>query len=125
MILRNVIHRRLSATSPKGEWWLDQTLRLDARAQADVAKALSRATRHGQSTAGRLVAELSFGFWRHLLANTYSSTVWPRIHHEPILRTDIARALDDIDHLASALAPGSIGTVIDVARVMALAGRRP
>lgn len=30
---------------------------------------------------GKVIAEPSFGFWRHLLANRYSTMLWPAIRH--------------------------------------------
>lgn len=61
-----------------GEWW-DSGL-LDARGTRDVAEARRRA---GKTQAhGRVVAELSMGFWRYLTAKRYLTTFWiPALQH--------------------------------------------
>lgn len=57
--------------------WLD-TAPLDAQGLADVAKARERATRRGRDpeVRGKVVAELSFGFWRYLVASRYLTALW-------------------------------------------------
>jgi hypothetical protein len=43
-----------------------------------VSKARDRATRHGRDAEvrGKVVAELSFGFWRYLVASRYLTALW-------------------------------------------------
>ncbi|MBJ2328614.1 hypothetical protein JFX23_02325 [Schaalia cardiffensis] len=44
-----------------------------------------------KATAGKVMAELSFGFWRHLTSASHEKTVWvPYLHHAYPLRTDRA-----------------------------------
>ncbi|MEV6306425.1 hypothetical protein AB0M02_43945 [Actinoplanes sp. NPDC051861] len=81
VLLRNAIHQNLTEWSEErfGEpkWFLDPGHRLQPRAVQDIAAARRRATRSGRpETPGRVVAELSFGFWRFLLANHYDGTLW-------------------------------------------------
>ncbi|MGH7883812.1 MAG: hypothetical protein ACREN8_13090 [Candidatus Dormibacteraceae bacterium] len=83
ILIRNVMHERLSTWSARiyGEplWYLDPGHVLTLRHQLDIAAARKRATtgRRGKSeTPGRIVAELSFGFWRYLLASHYDRTLW-------------------------------------------------
>lgn len=68
-------HRRLQR---RGSWLEDPHGELDAQAHADTAKARRRVRRKGkQASDGQLIAELSFGFWRYLLAKRYNTTLWP------------------------------------------------
>ncbi|OMH24970.1 hypothetical protein BKD30_06890 [Tersicoccus phoenicis] len=80
VLLRNVIHRQLAAHSGGERWYLDRQYRLTSRAQDDVSTARFRArTQNGIESPGKVVAELTFGFWRFLLTRRYQTTIWPRI----------------------------------------------
>lgn len=61
--------------------WLDALARqLDQKGAADVAKARTRVQSKGKPVSdGQVIAELSFGFWRYLLARRYNTTLWPSI----------------------------------------------
>lgn len=62
--------------------WLDLAP-LDAFSRADVAKARERATARGAKPEvhGSVVAELTFGFWRFLVASRYYTSLWvPALH---------------------------------------------
>lgn len=62
--------------------WLDAAP-LDFRGRSDVAKARERATRFGRvpEVHGKVVAELSLGFWRYLVASRYLTSLWvPALH---------------------------------------------
>lgn len=50
---------------------------------ADIDKAIERVQSKGQPiTHGRVVAELSFGFWRYLLTKRYTDPLWiPHLRH--------------------------------------------
>ncbi|WP_211192903.1 hypothetical protein [Actinoplanes sp. TBRC 11911] len=81
VILRNAIHENLSAWSAQrfGEprWYLDPGGILQPRALDDIQSARRRAARGGRSeTPGRVVAELTLGFWRYMLAKQYDRTLW-------------------------------------------------
>jgi hypothetical protein len=81
VVLRNAIHDRLTFWHAhqhgRGEWYDDPTAILDEYRIRDVAQARGRLLRDGRSAdPGRVVAELSFGFWRHLLARRYEPTLW-------------------------------------------------
>lgn len=86
--LRNAVHDRLSAS--RGTSWFDQVSLLRGRDLAIVADAKARVGQTGQAvTPGRVVAELSFGFWVGLFANAYDSTLW---------RTDLYRLFSPRPH---------------------------
>jgi hypothetical protein len=62
-----------------GEWFDDPQGVFNNRTTDDVHTAKRRAGRGAPP--GKVVAELSFGFWRYLLANRYSTTLWPATRH--------------------------------------------
>lgn len=83
VILRNAFDRELRRRDVDrggtGSWytagWLDE------KGARDVATARDRATKHGHAheLSGKVVAELSFGFWRFLVAKRYQTTAWPAL----------------------------------------------
>ena len=87
VILRNAIHQNLTAWSAQRfaepRWYRDPGQVLQPRQAEAVRVARRRATREGRQpeTPGRVVAELSFGFWRFLLANHYDATLWRQTLH--------------------------------------------
>lgn len=75
VIVRNSLDRSLQRWADRrrgGIDWFDAAP-LDAQGQADVTKARDRATRRRRDPEihGKVVAELSFGFWRYLVASRY------------------------------------------------------
>jgi hypothetical protein len=79
VVLRNAIHGQLAARSGTSAWYDDPFYRFNAHTAKDIVKAKARAGAHGRMvTPGRVVAELTFGFWRYMLASTYQATVWPK-----------------------------------------------
>ncbi len=80
VIVRNAIDASLQQWADQrraGNDWLDAAP-LDAQGVADVVKARERATRRGRDPEvhGKVVAELSFGFWRYLVASRYLTALW-------------------------------------------------
>jgi hypothetical protein len=85
VVLRNALLAELvnwHGTRP-GDWFDDPRGTFDSRTHADVENAIKRLHDHGApATGGRLVAELSFGFWRYLLTKRYTDTLWiPHLRH--------------------------------------------
>ncbi|MEV4344034.1 hypothetical protein AB0J83_06105 [Actinoplanes sp. NPDC049596] len=81
VLLRNAMHDHLTRWSAQQfnepRWYLDRGRLLRPRALEVIRAARVEATRHGRSeTAGRVVAELSLGFWRFLLSGHYDRTLW-------------------------------------------------
>ena len=81
VLLRNTMNDALTAWSTarfrEPRWYLDPGQVLTYKAAQDIALARQRATRGNRpETAGRVTAELSFGFWRYLLASRYERTLW-------------------------------------------------
>jgi len=81
VILRNALHEALTTWSAvrfgEPRWYLDPGHYLHGRALADIDMARRRVAQAGRTeTPGRVVAELSMGFWRYLLASHYDRTLW-------------------------------------------------
>lgn len=75
VLLRNFISDRLQAESQFAHWYDDQQrFQLTKIAQANIGKARNRLV--DPETTGRIVAELSFDFWRFLLAQKHEVTIW-------------------------------------------------
>ncbi|MFZ6992714.1 hypothetical protein ACO0E1_12545 [Curtobacterium sp. RRHDQ66] len=109
VVTRNAIDRELSAwASRRGRSrdWFD-LVALDRQGTADLDKARSRATRNGRRAEvhGRVIAELTFGFWRYLVESRYHTALWvPGLHrafpHGPrdlrVRRAEVARRLQQL-----------------------------
>jgi len=84
VIVRNALDRELVAwASSRGtRSWLD-IAPLDAKAKAEIKKARDRATNFGKKAEihGKVIAELSFGFWRFIVTRRYLTSLWiPALH---------------------------------------------
>lgn len=111
--LRNTMESQLAVLHQDSsmEWFDDPGHLLQHRAHADIATARQRATRGGRSeTRGRVVAELTFGFWRYLLASRYEATLWtPALRHgfpnlQPQSRQKVDRVVASMHALRNRLA---------------------
>ena len=68
-------HRRMRR---RGSWLDDPNRELDPNSWDDILRARRRVVRQSKPASdGQIIAELSFGFWRYLLARRYSSNLWP------------------------------------------------
>ena len=85
VVLRNRFDEALTAlvsSSGLGTFWFDHPALFPghhgARALDDLAQATLRATQNGRlpTTRSRVIAELSFGFWRFLCAERYLTSLW-------------------------------------------------
>lgn len=79
IVARNAIDRTLTAwcqeAYPSRDWF-DLGM-VDEQAKADISAARARVRRRGQSLDhDRVVAELSFGFWRFLTTRRYHASLW-------------------------------------------------
>lgn len=109
IIVRNALDVSLQRWADErrgGGDWLD-VAQLDAQGQGDVLKARERATGHGRDSEvhGKVVAELSFGFWRYQVASRYLTALWiPGAHtafpHGPddlrVRREQVGRRLHNL-----------------------------
>lgn len=83
--LRNALHDRLTARFSREDWWNAQSLTLTTVHQQAIAAAYDRLTQERKMpTSGRVVAQLSLGFWVGLLGtgHNYEMTLWrPALRH--------------------------------------------
>lgn len=83
VLTRNAIDSALTKYTLE-QWemgdWFELTI-LDSQARADIRKSRTRLERHHRNHANTL-ANLSFGFWKYLVAKRYLTTLWiPAIRH--------------------------------------------
>ncbi|MCL9666266.1 hypothetical protein L2091_13625 [Curtobacterium albidum] len=84
VVARNALDEELRAWAARrgATTWFD-AVPLDQQGRLDLAKARARATRNERrpEVHGRVVAELSFGFWRYLVETRYLTALWtPALH---------------------------------------------
>jgi hypothetical protein len=90
VILRNALDRQLAkyhqvALRGDGHWYADPLMPWQSQkmaVQIDRARALATANWRSPELHGKVVAELTFGFWRYVLAAPYQGTLWaPALRH--------------------------------------------
>jgi hypothetical protein len=115
VVLRNALDRELTrwhaARGRRGHWYDDPDGVLDVRRHRDIAEARDRIRVHRRPiTPGRIVAELSLGFWRSLLSARYEHHLWiPALRHafpglRPKRRREIAARVTRLHLLRNRLA---------------------
>ncbi|MEJ7891470.1 MAG: hypothetical protein WKF94_02385 [Solirubrobacteraceae bacterium] len=158
VLLRNAIDDRfkpVDSSAPPRETWLEDPAILNAQSRKRVAETIGRIRREGKKpTRGRVVAGLSFGFWRALFDKKYDS-LWVshlhrafphgggdraeiaatmaslvpfrnRIaHHETIIRRPIQRHHDELLRLASLIDPEAATWIRTHSRFDEVAAERP
>ncbi len=87
VLLRNAMHDQLTAWNiahyGNPRWYDDPGNLLAAHRREDIAMARSRLARANKpDDPGRIVAELSFGFWRYLASAQYDRTLWRDALHQ-------------------------------------------
>lgn len=84
VVLRNALDRQLTAyhrivLAGDGHWYADLRMPWGSKRLVElIDRARGQATVNGrnQEVHGKVVAELTFGFWRYLLAAQYQGTLW-------------------------------------------------
>ena len=77
VLLRNCIHAAL--TRRYSERWFDNgQIKFSNKAGKSICKAKGRAGGEG-APPGKIIAELSFDFWRFLLSSYYQANIWPQV----------------------------------------------
>lgn len=157
VLLRNVIDARLGRSQPdtpiSATWLYDSTVLTD-KGLEQVDDAVERLRRAGSPiTRGRVVAALSFGFWRALFGGAYEQ-LWRRelsrafpgagkrrkisdslerlnqfrnrlAHHDSILAVDIAARFIDMVQIAHWADPAAGVWLRDSSRILPLLKARP
>ena len=107
VLLRNAIHDQLTADYGQVEWW--DAVKLEPEQGAMLRKARDILTKEGKAlVAGRIVAELSFGFWTGLTGPKYDVLwrdhlvkIFPR---RPLQRSEVQTRLNSIRKLRNRIA---------------------
>src|ERR1700722_3473554 len=105
--LRNSLHDTLSNAFAAPDWY-DQ-FALEPDQQRTLQKAKQRIIRDGKMiNPGRVVAELSFGFWVSILGPAYAQTLWDKYLYSafrfPMKRKTVHLRLDGIRKLRNRVA---------------------
>ncbi len=160
IMLRNALDARLvgrqQSRGRTAEWYRDRQVPLSDKARGDIAQAQERAG-WGATTIprGKIIAELSFGFWRFLLARQYRSSLWPDLagafphapnralptveepvkrlhkfrnriaHHEGIWHLAPEARRDDIQTVLGFITPAAAAWVAHASRIDDVLARRP
>jgi len=107
VVVRNAVNERLAANH--GAWWLENSFLLAGDELRMARSAKEQIQRRGKNvTAGRVVAELGFGFWVGLFANRYDETLWRtelyRLFSPTPKRRDLHQLLDRLRTLRNRIA---------------------
>ena len=103
VIVRNALDEKLHAWArrrdPVASWF--DIAPMDAKGYQDIAKARARATndRRQVEIHGKVIAELTLGFWRYLVAPRYHTSLWiPSLHKAfPDGAQDLRQRRDDVE----------------------------
>lgn len=104
VLLRNTLHNQLTAWNVahygNPRWYDDPGNLLAPHRREDIAMARSRLARANKpDDPGRIVAELSFGFWRYLVSAQYDRTLWRGALHQGFPGRKRSRLYDRLVHL--------------------------
>lgn len=111
--LRNALSAQIAARhgTLAGHWYDDPLGVFSELAHDDIAAARRRVRKlQRPETPGRVVAELSFGFWKFLLAERYEATLWTGYlrhafpNRQPQSRATVFGALDDLHTVPNRIA---------------------
>lgn len=112
VVLRNALDERLQAwhlaQHGNGDWWDDPGGVLEPQRHEDVAAAKVRVKK--TLTHGRVLAELTFGFWRFLLSGRYEATLWTPVlrhafpHLKPASRRMVGEPAERLNRLRNRIA---------------------
>ena len=112
VVFRNVVDEALTRSASAKGWtgdWYRMSYLFSQHARNDIHGARQRATKRSRrpETHGKVIAELTFGFWRYLCAKHYLTSLWvPSLgaafpHHPNASRFDLVR--EDVDNRMNGL----------------------
>ena len=121
VVFRNTIDAALVTYGSSQGWstvWYQRSRLFlhSARARKDIDSARSRATWRGRTeTHGRVLAELSFGFWRYLCTASYLTSLWvpalagafprhPKVGNPRAVRADVEDRIQRLHYLRNRIA---------------------
>jgi hypothetical protein len=100
VLVRNSLDAQLVAWAARrsAREWFD-VVSLDRQGRQDLRTARDRAAKRGPELHGRVVAELTFGFWRYLTASRYLTSLWVPATAAafPLASTDLRRRREDVE----------------------------
>lgn len=108
VVLRNSVHSAATQAFNNVLWFDTRPATLRPQEQQVVERAKSNLRSHGRPlAAGRLIAELTFGFWTSLFNRRYEQVLWPRLLEDTFpymsrrdrTRPTLSRRLERIRHL--------------------------
>jgi hypothetical protein len=114
VLLRNAIDLKLrakyQATASAPPWY--QSVPLSDKAKEKVTEAIDSVARRGPVDQDKVVAELSFGFWRYLLGARYQASLWPVLQSafvspvkgRRIARLDVEPRVDSLHYVRNRVA---------------------
>ena len=138
--------RRLASGTVKAD--------INKRSREQIREAISKSGGATAATPGKVVAELSFGFWRFLSSSAHEKTIWvpflhqafpPKTvrsnidgaigrlhtlrnriaHHEHLLNEDVVARSSDLLGIVRSLSPDLENHIASTTQITALVGIRP
>jgi len=110
VVVRNAMDAELTrwtSLQPGSRSWFD-LVPLESRGVSDIAQARRRATRGGRDPEdhGKVIAELSLGFWRYLTTPRYHANLWvPALRRAfPLANNDFRRSRQQVEQALDRLA---------------------
>ncbi|TRX33126.1 hypothetical protein FNY86_06575 [Corynebacterium guaraldiae] len=130
VLLRNSIHNAL--TGRYGERWFDDDrIPFNNAAKKNIRKAKNRAGKK-DAPLGKIIAELSFDFWRFLLSSHYQASVWPQVKKALKRTPDSRQQFEDLGSVDNAIQmvarfidPHAEAWIKDNSRVPDIRAQRP
>jgi hypothetical protein len=118
VVLRNALDRQLVkydqvTLEGDGRWYADRRMPWQSAKMTDqIARARAQATGNWRfpEVQGKVIAELTFGFWRYVLAAPYQSTLWaPALRHafpylSPARRATVYQLVDRLNSVRNRVA---------------------
>jgi hypothetical protein len=118
VVLRNALDRQLIkyhqlTFNGDGRWYADRRMPWQSARMADQlerARAQATGNRRFPELPGKVIAELTFGFWRYILAAPYQSTLWaPALRHafphlHPARRATVYQLVDRLNSVRNRVA---------------------
>lgn len=117
--LRNSIHIVLS-DKLNNEFWFDDENFLNPRLRVKIDEAKNKIDKNKELTTGRIISELSFGFWTYLLGKEYEQKIWnryvklifPNIPKNMAVRKKLAARINTIRNLRNKIF--HFDTIVDI-----------
>ena len=94
VLLRNCIHTALTRRYDE-RWFDNHRINFSSEAAKSIHKAMKRAGGR-KAPPGKIIAELSFDFWRFLLSSHYQASIWPQIEKALKVKPDDRQQFEEL-----------------------------